>query len=244
MLLIAHDPSTTNGEVDRVRLISELALQLSTWPNHQVAVIGMGKQMRILSCTLSLCVPLLSAGASALAQMPAPDEVVAVIPLEWVVFADGQRGKRLYRKYTITQDAKNVPNVVSFVCPRDKATMAHLTFHLQSMVKMEAISPSGFDKVEGRFLVDQSNSFSLPGEIIKSDMFFDRAPATWKEIDRLMFASSIQIRFGPYPAKVAFRVKPEFDEVIRKIATDKLKGVRYFATSAVLADCMKWRGER
>ncbi len=108
--------------------------------------------------------------------LPQTDEVIATVPEKWVTFADGHKDKRLYRRYTITQDAANIPNLVSFNCPKDKTILAHLTFHLASAIRMDAVVPSGFDKVEGRFLVNETSSFSLPGEVIKSDLFFDRSP--------------------------------------------------------------------
>lgn len=171
------------------------------------------------------------------------DEVTATVPEQWVAYADGHRDKRLYRRYTITQDATNIPNLVSFICPKDKSVLAHLTFHLASAIKMDAVVPSGFDKIEARFLVDGQSSFSLPGEIINSDMFFDRAPATWKEIDRIMSAKLVQMRFGPHPAKLAIKTNAEFGELIKKVITPRLKNPRFFSSAAVLTDCRKYRGE-
>lgn len=160
-----------------------------------------------------------------------------------ISYADGHKDKRLYRRYTITQDATNIPNLVSFNCPKDRSVLAHLTFHLASAIKMEAVAPSGSDKVEGRFLINETSSFSLPGEIIKSDLFFDRAPATWREIDNIMAAKVVQLRFGPHPAKMAIKTSAEFGELIKKVITPRLQNPRFLSTTSVLSDCRKFRGE-
>lgn len=194
--------------------------------------------LKVVACIFPLAVAF---AQSAHAQTT--DEVTATVPEQWVTFADGSADKRLYRRYTITQDASNIPNLLSFVCPKDRTNLAHLTFHLASAVRMEAVVPSGFDKVEARFLIDGQSSFSLPGEIIKSDMFFDRAPATWKEIDRIMSATLVQMRFGPHPAKLAIKTNAEFGELIKKVITPRLKSPRFLSSSAVLTDCRKYRGE-
>lgn len=194
--------------------------------------------LKVAACILPLVLAFTGA-----ARAQGTDEVVATVPEQWVTFADGSKDKRLYRRYTITQDATNIPNLVSFVCPKDRSALAHLTFHLASAIRMEAIIPSGFDKIEARFLVDETSSFSLPGEIIKSDMFFDRAPGTWKEIDKVMTAKMVQMRFGPHPAKLAIKTSAEFGELIKKVITPRLKSPRFLGTTAVLADCRKFRGE-
>lgn len=193
--------------------------------------------LKVAACVLPI---MCGAAASALAQT---DEVTATVPEQWVTYADGHKDKRLYRRYTITQDATNIPNLVSFNCPRDKSVLAHLTFHLASAIKMEAVVPSGFDKIEGRFLVNETSSFTLPGEVIKSDLFFDRAPATWREIDKIMAAKIVQLRFGPHPAKMAIKTSAEFGDLIKKVITPRLQSPRFLSTTAVLSDCRKFRGE-
>lgn len=193
--------------------------------------------LKIAACILPLSIALAQA---AHAQT---DEVTATVPEQWVTYADGLKDKRLYRRYTITQDASNLPNLVSFNCPKDKTVLAHLTFHLASAIKMDAVVPSGFDKVEGRFLVNEKSSFTLPGEVIKSDLFFDRAPGTWREIDQIMSAKIVQLRFGPQPAKMAIKTSAEFGDLIKKVITPRLQNPRFLSTTAVLGDCRKFRGE-
>lgn len=194
--------------------------------------------VRSLAGALALLVGLAtSAGAQG------TDEVTATVPDYWVTHADGHRDKRLYRRHTITQDASNMPNIVSFVCPKDKGVLTHLTFHLASAIRMEAVVPSGFDKIDGRFLVNETSSFTLPGEVIKSDLFFDRAPGTWKEIDKIMSANVVQLRFGPHPAKLAIKTSSEFGALMKKAIPQLVKNPRFFSTSAVLADCRRYRGE-
>lgn len=193
--------------------------------------------MKIAACILPLSIAFTHAAAAQ------TDEVTATVPEQWVTYADGHKDKRLYRRYTITQDATNIPNLVSFNCPKDKTVLAHLTFHLASAIKMEAVVPSGFDKVEGRFLVNEKSSFSLPGEVIKSDLFFDRAPGTWREIDQIMSAKIVQLRFGPQPAKMAIKTSAEFGDLINKVITPRLQNPRFLSTTAVLGDCRKFRGE-
>lgn len=196
----------------------------------------------MMTARAAVCALALTLGLATNARSQGSDEVVATVPEQWVTYTDGQTDKRLYRRYTITQDASNIPNLVSFVCPKDKAVLAHLTFHLASAIRMEAVVPSGFDKIEARFLVNETSSFALTGEIIKSDMFFDRAPATWKEIDKIMSARLVQMRFGPHPAKLAIKTSAEFGELMKKVLSEKVRSPRFLSTKAVLTDCQKYRG--
>jgi len=202
--------------------------------------VGTNRKMMAVRVVAGALALILGMATSAGAQ--GTDEVTAVVPDFWVTYADGLSDKRLYRRHTITQDASNMPNVVSFVCPKDKGVLAHLTFHLASAIRMEAVVPSGFDKIDGRFLVNETSSFTLPGEVIKSDLFFDRAPGTWQEIDRIMFANMVQLRFGPHPAKLAIRTSPEFGALMKKAIPQMVKNPRFFSTKAVLSDCQKFRG--
>lgn len=81
--------------------------------------------LKVAACILPMVLGFLSA-----VHPQVSDEIVAIVLEQWVTFADGSKDKRLYRGYTITQDATNIPNLISFICPKDRSALAHLTFHL------------------------------------------------------------------------------------------------------------------
>lgn len=163
----------------------------------------------------------------------------------WVVRkADSFKDKRIYRRYSFTQDM-DLPNVMMLVCPRKKDVYVHVSFEMKRVGDIKAIFPSGFDDVEARFLVDRA-SFSLHGEVIGTELFFDRTPGSWEDFDKIIGAETFTMRFGNGGANatVIFKVIPEFTKALPDILqTVKAGPVTYFTTEQALRDCRRYRGE-
>lgn len=163
----------------------------------------------------------------------------------WVVRkADSLKDKRIYRRYSFTQDM-DLPNVMMLICPRKKDEYVHVSFEMRRVGDIKTVFPSGFDDVEARFLVEGA-SFSLHGEVIETELFFDRTPKSWEDFDRVIGADMFTMRFGRNDAKatVVFKVIPEFTQALPDILqTMKAGPMTYFTTDQALRNCRKYRGE-
>jgi hypothetical protein len=178
-----------------------------------------------------------------------PDEPDGLRPVPinatWVVRkADNHQEKRIYRRYSFTQEM-DLPNVMILTCPRDRGNMFHMSFEMRRIGDLKRVFPSGFDDFEARFLVG-GNSFSLKGEVIETELFFDRTPERWQEFDKVLTSDEFSLRFGgtENKATVTYKVIPEFTKALPKILqTMKVGSVTFYTTDQAMRECRKYRGE-
>lgn len=151
---------------------------------------------------------------------------------------------RVYRRFTMTS-ARDLTNVELFHCPRDRDTFVHISFELRKVRDLKKDFPQEFTKFEGRFLVDGKSAFSIPGELIKNEMFFDRTPQTYDDFDTVTRAKEVILLFGSGNAGVKFIRSAELDadmlSLLRKAFSPM---VRSFTATEVLQDCIRYRGSR
>jgi hypothetical protein len=155
--------------------------------------------------------------------------------------ADTYPDKRIYRRFAVTPTG-DMPNVELYTCPRDPDTFIHISFEMRKVRDLKADFPSTFQRIEGRFLVDETRAFSIPGELIKTEMFFDRTPATAKEFDRVVAARDVVLLFGTRNATVKYLRTPELSKKIPDFfAAAKVGPMRPFTSEEVLQDCLRYR---
>jgi hypothetical protein len=152
--------------------------------------------------------------------------------------------KRIYRRYAVTPTG-DMPNVELYNCPRDPDTFIHISFEMRKVRDLKDDFPSTFQKIEGRFLVDETNAFSLPGELIKSEMFFDRTPETAKHFDRVAAAKDLILLFGSGNSAVKYLRTSELSRKIPEFFTAANVGpMKPFTSAEVLQDCIRYRSGR
>jgi len=138
----------------------------------------------------------------------------------------------------------DLPNVMMLHCPKDRGSYVHVSLELRRVGPVKEAFTSDFENFSARVLVNGHRSFSLPGEFIKSELFFDRTPETWEDFDALVNADEFQLRFGQREARVAFKVNPEFTKDLPKILQIMKAGsMTYYTTEGALRDRRKYHGE-
>lgn len=186
-----------------------------------------------------------SVGNAALAQAqstPQPDEVSATVTSFWVTSkALNRRDLKQYARYSVSKDATKMLHQMSFVCPKDRRVFTHLDFFLKDMIAQGAHYPSLHDKIDGQFTLDGQSPFTLPGVSIGIELYFDRSPVAYKEVDQVLNAKLIQLRLGQ--SKLAYRTETGFDELMREVLPENTSLTGLFTTEAMMADCRKYRGD-
>lgn len=164
---------------------------------------------------------------------------------KWFVrAADKFPDKRIYRRFAVTPTG-DMPNVELYNCPRDPDNFIHISFEMRKVRDLKEDFPSTFQKIEGRFLVNETSAFSLPGELIKSEMFFDRTPATAKDFDRVVAASDLILLFGSGNSAVKYLRTTDLDKAIpRFFEAAKVGPMKPFTSDEVLQDCLRYRSGR
>lgn len=158
--------------------------------------------------------------------------------------ADGNPDMRIYRRYAVTPTG-DMPNVELYNCPRNPETYVHISFEMRKVRDLKNDFPASFQKIEGRFLVDEKQAFSLPGELIKTEMFFDRTPETAKEFDRVVAAKDLILLFGSGNSAVKYLRTPELSKKIPDFFKAAQVGqMKPFTSDEVLRDCMRYRSGR
>jgi hypothetical protein len=196
---------------------------------------------------LFLAVPALAQDKGIAHNMPNERDGLRPVPINatWVVRkADNYPNKRIYRRYSFTQEM-DLPNVMLLTCPRDPSNMVHMSFEMRRVGDLKRVFPSGFDDFEARFLVG-GNSFSLKGEVIETELFFDRTPERWQEFDKVLYSDEFKLRFGGTETKatVIYKVIPEFTKALPEILqTMKAGSVTFYTTDQAMRECRKYRGE-
>jgi hypothetical protein len=163
----------------------------------------------------------------------------------WVVRkADTYPSKRIYRRYSFTKDME-MPNVMLLQCPKDPREHVHFSLEMRRVGPIAQVFNSEFENFNARFLVDGRHSFTLPGEFIKTELFFDRTPDTAEDFDEVIRASEFQARFGHQEVRVIFKVMPEFTKALPELLQAMKAGpVSIFTTDDAIRDCRRYRGER
>lgn len=170
------------------------------------------------------------------------DQISATVTSFWITtkaHARGQPDVKTYSRYSASEDA--LVQQMSFVCPKSRRTFIHLDFFLRDMIAQGAPYPSLHDKIEGQFTLDGQSPFTLSGVSLGIELYFDRSPAAYKEIDQVLNAKVIQLRLRQ--AKLAYRTDAAFDEVMREVLPESASVTGFFTTEAMMADCRKYRGE-
>lgn len=109
---------------------------------------------------------------------------------------------------------------------------------------IEQVFPSGFEQFDARFLVDGRDSFGLSGEVIKTELFFDRTPDTWKNFDKILQADEFQMRFGERQVRIIYKIEPKLTKAMPEILNALGGGpASFLTTEAALRDCRLYRGE-
>lgn len=85
--------------------------------------------------------------------------------------------------------------------------------------------------------MDENGAFTLAGESICTELFFDRTPGPVNEIDRVLNTRRIQLRVGG--ATVAYDTNPKFEELMRELPTENTGATGFFDTEVMLADCRR-----
>ncbi|MCV9936774.1 hypothetical protein OIU35_10400 [Boseaceae bacterium BT-24-1] len=134
---------------------------------------------------------------------------------------------------------------MSFVCPRERGRFAYLNIFLRDMIALGAVYKPVAREVgiDGRFTVNAQSTFTLPGHTAGTQLFFDRTPASWDELDQVLKATTIQLTIGKPATTVTYRTNPEFDTLMHEMASQNPAMTGSFTTEAALADCRKYRGE-
>lgn len=150
------------------------------------------------------------------------------------------REPRLYRRYAIHPQAGAI-NVLILVCPRGTAYV-HLVIATEKLGGVKSVFASGFEEFQGRFLIDGRAAFTIPGEVIKSDLFFDRTPETSKDFDKVISANEFVLRMGN--SSIRFKMLPDMSDFLLKWLP-KLDPDPFTALSpeSALQDCRTFRGE-
>ncbi|MPR09218.1 hypothetical protein [Microvirga tunisiensis] len=163
----------------------------------------------------------------------------------WVVRkADTYPNKRVYRRYSFTKDME-MPNVMLLQCPKDPGKHVHFSLEMRRVGPIDKVFSSEFESFNARFLVDGRHSFTLPGEFIKTELFFDRTPDTAEDFDEVIRASEFQTRFGQREVRVVFKVMPEFTKALPELLQAMKAGpVSILTTAEAIRDCRQYRGER
>lgn len=150
--------------------------------------------------------------------------------------------KRIYRRFAVTPTG-DMPNVELFTCPRDPKTYVHVSFEMRKVRNLKDDFGTVFEKFEGRFLVNGKNAFSIPGEVIKSEMFFDRTPQTYKEFDAVIGAEDVVLLFGTGNAGVKIvRASDLSTKMAEFFKTAGVGPMKPFTSAEVLQDCFRYRG--
>jgi hypothetical protein len=196
---------------------------------------------------IALAVPALAQDMGMAQSIPDEPNGLRPVPINatWVVRkADNYPDKRIYRRYSFTQEM-DLPNVMMLTCPRDRGNMVHMSFEMRRIGDLKRVFPSGFDDFEARFLVGGS-SFSLKGEVIETELFFDRTPERWQEFDKVLNSDEFRLRFSGTEGKVTviYKVIPEFTKALPEILqTVKAGSAAFYTTDQAMRECRKFRGE-
>ena len=196
--------------------------------------------MRIVIAILFALVGVVSASAQQGNSRPSASSPVLVNKSWHLRHVDMAAGPRLYRRYAI-QPKVGVINVLIMVCPRDTAHV-HLVIATEKLGGLKSDFPSGFEEFQGRFLIDGRSAFTIPGEVIKSDMFFDRTPETSEAFDKLILADEFVLRAAR--SSISFKMSPGLsDYLVKWLPKLNADPFTSFGSEAALQDCRTFRGE-
>ncbi|MCB8823189.1 hypothetical protein LJD17_21925 [Microvirga rosea] len=138
----------------------------------------------------------------------------------------------------------DLPNVMLFQCPKERREFVHLSLEMKRVGPIGAAFSTEFEDFQARFLVDDKRSFSLPGELIKTELFFDRTPETADDFDSLLMAQEFQMRLGQRQVRVIFKVLPEFTKALPDILKAmKAPPASFLTTQEAIRDCRLYRAE-
>lgn len=183
--------------------------------------------------------------SSAIAQaQPAAQtgEIAATVTTFWITTkAHTRPDLKSYVRYSVNKDATTLIQQMSFVCPKSRRTFTHLDFFLKDMIAQGAPYPSLHGKIDGQFSLDGQGPFTLPGVSLGIELYFDRSPVAYKQLDQMLNTKLIQLRLGQ--AKLAYNTDGEFDALMREILPENTSLTGFFTAEAMLADCRKYRGE-
>lgn len=190
-----------------------------------------------------------SIASSAIAQpqpTPTTGEIAATITTFWLTTKTlAAKDRKIYARYSVDKTATTFLHQMSFVCRKERGRFAYLNIFLRDMIAMGAIyKPVEREiSIDGRFTVDTQSAFTLPGHTLQTELFFDRTPATWDELDRVLKATTIKLTIGEPATTVTYRTNPEFDQLMRETMSETGNLTGSFTTDAMLADCREYRGE-
>lgn len=171
-----------------------------------------------------------------------PGETAATVTTFWITTKGHARPtEKSYVRYSVNKEATTLLQQMSFVCPRSRRTFTHLDLFLKDMIVQGAPYPSLHGKIDGQFTINGQTPFTLPGMSLGIELYFDRSPATYKQLDQVLNAKSIRLSLGQ--ARIAYDTDREFDELMREILPESAGATGVFTTEAMLADCRRYRGE-
>lgn len=155
--------------------------------------------------------------------------------------ADRYPDKRIYRRFAVTPTG-DMPNVELYTCPKDPENFVHVSFEMRKIRELTNDFGTDFQKVKGRFLIDGKRAFSMHGELIKTEMFFDRTPANIQQFDSVVAARDIVFMFGRNSATVKYIRSEDLSQKIPKFfASAKVGAMKPFTPEGMYQDCMRYR---
>ncbi|HEV7327705.1 MAG TPA: hypothetical protein VGN91_21775 [Bosea sp. (in: a-proteobacteria)] len=188
-----------------------------------------------------------SSPSAAQAQtVPPQREFAATITTFWVTTKTlAAKDRKIYARYSVDRAGTTFLHQMSFICRKERGRFAYLNIFLRDMIAMGAVyKPVEREvSIDGRFTVDAQSAFTLPGHTLQTELFFDRTPATWDDLDKVLKATTIQLTLGEPATTVTYRTNPEFDQLMRETMSETGTLTGSFTTDAMLADCRKYRGE-
>jgi len=150
----------------------------------------------------------------------------APIPMHsgWVTIKDHEidGGFKIFRRYAYSENDQKVPfaNLIMFLCSINSASAAsHLTFVLP-----KGLQPNSFPrdkwlpKTSVRFLIDDHQSVSVPGEYRNGEFYFDWNSETNDDLSKIMLSNKLAMGFGDKNDIIEFRFIDGMDKLYSKFA--------------------------
>jgi hypothetical protein len=162
----------------------------------------------------------------------------------WIVRTSEDISKqKLYRRYAVRQGGA-LTNVIILVCPKNASSFVHLTFALGKVYDIKTAFKSDFERIEARFLVNNQRSFSFSGELISSDVFFDRAQGNEDLFDSIAEAERLTLLFGHSNSGIQYVMLKELSEKMPTfLVSPEFGEFKTFEAKDALQDCFRYRGD-